>query len=672
MNEVLASKIADEPFFEQGRRQRDKLKNNHDIISAFQQRGQEGAIVVNLVHSHIRSLLPTIFFREPTITARPMNPLKQGREETWELVLNNTLKRNGFKVQTKQTTLDALTYHEGWKKVTRIVSEEDTEDDDTEPVEATQMPRGPAPWGGKEMPVSVRVSPLNVIVDYLAPGRDPDHARFIAIEYRRPYSELKADGSPYDKEALAQVKKTKSGEHKRQYGSPTMQRRVDETSDKPSADGVDMITFYEVYVYQDVDRKLWKQTVWLAEGADKPLRMETWDDLVGEGFPGWPVHRLIFNPVPDDFPVSEVETWDGLQEAVNWAASKLLSFVSHQNQIVAINPSSLVDPGSARDRILKGAPVEVIEVQDGARASDAVASVQGSGVPQDAYRIIDVLLEFVERVSQLGQNQQQQGGVFRTATEAAAVSQASQVRSNERVDVMSDFLREDVRKMVAVIRQFADRDFAFKTAGDTGAVRWEQFSIDDIRWEPDINIDVDSFRDMDMQQELSKWLMVFNSGMQLFQLMGPVIRIDLIYQELVKAARIAGHEKLVGNLTGQREYQLLEIMQIILGTYVPAQPTDPHGEHIASIDRWLNSPLVTGQGTTGPQIPPEIVEQVIRHRDEHVQFAQANTEGADSGQPQTLGDNSLDVLGTAQTQRQSSAVRREATRTGGREQQEFI
>lgn len=673
LDEVQAAERLDKPFFDQGRHQKDVLRGLHPILDDAEsaQATREARIVVNLVHAQVRSLLPMVFFREPTVAARPLNSLQAGKEETWELVLNGTLRRNGYKEQTKRSTLDALVYHEGWKKIAYITPVDegaaDPENDDPG-ASSSQTPRGAMPWGSKEMPVSMRVSPLNVIVDYLAPGRDPDHARFIAIKYKRPLAEMKADPAYTIPADLATGKLERST-------AAGIARRFDETEgvghDTANSFGdnvgVDMLTFYEVYVYQDVDRQMFKQVVWIAEGAKTPIRQpEKWETLFSPRLPGWPIHRLVFNPVPDDYPMAEAEVWQQIQEAVNWTMSKLVSFVSQNNQRWTIDTSRVENAEEAVNKILSGRSIEVIKVKEGARASDAIGAVQGTGVPQETVQLLGILTEYAERVTQLGRNQQSQGGVFRTATEAAAVDRATQIRSNERVDVMRDFLREDVRKLAAMIRAKATTEMVFRLAGDTGQVEWERFTPEDIAWEPDIDIEVDSFRELDEQQELAKWTMVFNMGSQLFQIMGPIVRLDLIFTELVKAARVPNPEILVGNLIGARQYQLLEVMQIILGTYIPAQPAEPHGEHIAALKLLQNSPI-------WPQFPPDVQAQILQHQAEHEAFLQQNRDEAQGrGQPSTLGQNPLDVLGNGNQQRQSSAYAREAQRTGGRDQQEFL
>jgi hypothetical protein len=398
------------------------------------------------------------------------------------------------------------------------------------------------------------------------------------------------------------------------------------------------------------------------------MRIQTWEELFGPKFPGWPLHRVVFNPVPDTYPMSEVEVWQQLQEAVNWTVSKLVSFVSQGNQRWALDATKLKDPKSAKAKLTSGNAVEIIEVKDTNNAGEAMQSVQGAPVSQDTYRLIDILMGFIERTSLQGQNQQLQGGIFRTAAEANTVKQATQIRDNERIDVMRDFLRDDVRKMTVLIKNNQDTEMVVMLAGDTGKVQWERFDAKDIEWEPDIDIEVDSFRELNQQEELAKWIQVFQISMQLIPLMPEAIQMDLIYFNLLKASKVANPEALVSNVKGSREYQLQEVMLMMLGQEIEVSPNEPHSEHIAAIDFLMNSEIA------------EVLQEtpawalMLEHRGQHEVMLQQLKEAAEGGQPSTLGQNPLDVTpnDAAQQERTESGILREAQRTGGRDQEEFV
>ena len=59
-------------------------------------------VTINLVHAHIRTLLPTLFFKNPSVRALPTTPDREDKAQKWSSVLNNTNRKVGFKKETKE------------------------------------------------------------------------------------------------------------------------------------------------------------------------------------------------------------------------------------------------------------------------------------------------------------------------------------------------------------------------------------------------------------------------------------------------------------------------------------------------------------------------------------------------------------------------------------------
>src|SRR3990172_6441911 len=146
-------------------------------------------MVVNLAHSHVRTLVPTLFFQNPSLDCAPTAPQHAGKEQTWNGIINNTLDKTGFAEEAKKAVLDCIVFPEGVLKdvVNKPVSET------TQETKATSEPGsdGPSLWLSKGAPIHVRISPAQLIVDYLVADCDTDKARFIALRYKKPLHELK-------------------------------------------------------------------------------------------------------------------------------------------------------------------------------------------------------------------------------------------------------------------------------------------------------------------------------------------------------------------------------------------------------------------------------------------------------------------------------------------------
>lgn len=660
LGEVQAAEKADRAFFDEQRRLRRYLQGDHSFKGSHPQHG-EASITANLVHSTLRSMHPTLFFKEPNVKVRPLRPEAAGEEKTWKAVLNGTLRQNGFRDEMGEVTFDALLYHEGWAKTVMQVPDDfpDDESGRSPGMSTAETHRGPAPWMSKDVPVTVRIPPQNVIVDHLASGRDLKQARFVAVKYTKPLDELRKDPRYKLPEGFDSV------ERSRMSGAEGRAKRFDDAADHNSTSslqqispnraerqGVEMVEMYEVWVYQVTENNLWKQLVVLVEGADKPIRMENWEDIVGPHYPGWPLERLVFNPVPDTYPMAEAEAWIGLQRHLNWVLSKIAMFVNHNNLRWYFNPDLVDDPDAAFTALTSDVSKAAIKIKGDTDPVRAMGLLPQGQFNADLYQFSNLILSLIERVSQQGANQSGQRENFRTATEAAVADRASQNRQADRVERVRIFLKKVVQKQAALIMENADTDYVMRIAGDAGSVAWERFTPEDILYMPDIDIEVDSFRLVDVREQTAKWAQLLTISAQLMPFLGPGINLLEIYKQFIDAIDVPNPEAIVGNLIGQRELQLLEIMMMREGQEVPINPTDAHAEHINAIDMYLNSPATQF-------LDEQTMSIVMAHRDEHEQIVQQAQQMA-SGQ---LGQNPIDGGGqpsAANSARSDTAREREA------------
>src|SRR5262245_38523639 len=92
---IDASIRKDSDYFRSMNALRDLLNGEHWKNLKGQQH-EELKMVINLAHAHVRSLVPTIFFKTPTLDCQPTAPQHAGQEVTWNALLNNTLDKVGF------------------------------------------------------------------------------------------------------------------------------------------------------------------------------------------------------------------------------------------------------------------------------------------------------------------------------------------------------------------------------------------------------------------------------------------------------------------------------------------------------------------------------------------------------------------------------------------------
>lgn len=667
--DVKASEEADSGFFQNAANMRRFLAG--DQWDTAGKANTDAQIVVNLVHSVLRSMLPTIFFREPRVRCYPAHPNADGKERAWENALNFVVRKNGFKNEFKAAIFDALLVGEGWLKHSFVVpavknTTKPEGEQRTNRTATSESRRGDGPWNTQLLPIALRVSASNVIVDYLAPERDPAQARFVAVKYYRLYDELISDTERYPDAKNMRVDKTQFVDVF--TGVTNSRAKQENKSGRLSSQQSEknMVVLYEIYVerYIDVDDgvDIQRRMIVLADGFEGALRDEPWANIVGPDFSGFPVKRFVFNRVPDDYPMAEAEAWLSLQTSLNWLMSRITTFVTNQNRKIGVVPNRLLNPKKAIKQLGSRRDTEIIELKEAEdNAKEPWFVLQNANVPSDMYQLLTIVVQFIERVSQIGRNKQGNQANYRTATEAGLVDQASRNRDDERVDIITDYMLSIIQGFAAVLAQHADSTFIFTIAGDTGRNHWGNFTSEELEYMPDIEIEASSFRLTDVREEAMKYQQILNVFAQFMPVLGPIVKIGPLVRKWLEALRIPNPDDILENMEGNREYQLLEVFMMMSGQAVTPKPEEPHSEHIEALDFLMASPVWN-------MLPPETRLLVMQHYDMHRQFMVQMAEMAQNAGASTLDQNPLDNSGDislANSQRTQAAYEREAAGSSG-------
>jgi len=577
---------------------------------------KEIKMVINLAHAHVRSLAPTLFFQNPSMDCVPTSPQHAGKEQTWNAVINNTLDKIGFDEEFKKYVLDAVLYPEGVMKDIRNKPDAPTSETAND---------GPAVWLSKGAPAHVRISPAQLIVDYTVKDRDVDKARFICIRYKKQLHEL-MHNPLYKGKIKLELKN-------RGETIPTTGNAVgkvideiddwDEPKEKTIGDTQEQtVTIYECWIHQLIQPygkkplQLYQQMCVLLEGQDEPIReLATWESVMGEGFNRMPVTRLVLNPVPDLPPSSELGVWQNMQMAINWLMSRITELVENDRLIYAVDISKIKNPVKFRQEFYAGRSRVLAEVT----GDGAIELIQPSFVGRDNYTLINLYNQYIQQVAGLGQNRRGGAGI-RTATEASIVEQGTQIKTDEKVDSVTKALKKILFKTCMIIRSLVKNDagvgWVFYVGGEVGAVKWINFTKEDIDWLPEVRIRANSFRKMDSQQEMQKYAGLMQVAMQLFAVYGPTVRVDLLFGRMLEAAGIYDHGKIVGDMDKQAMLQTLEISAMMAGIPAPTVKGYNHPVHIQVIDAFMQSDL--GQKIVAMQ--PELGDVLMAHKQEHIQF----------------------------------------------------
>ena len=661
---IVVSRKKDSGFFQLCKDLRLLLKNGH--TGELSNVPEENRVVVNLAHAHVNTLLPSLVFKAPTVTATPTHPRHEGKEKTWAGVLNGTMRKTGIKTEGRKVVRDSIVYPEGWMKlfVTKVAETEEQQEGDKVGAKEIIGPTsedggqvGPTAWLTKGAPGQARISPTQVIVDYRSSDRSLSGARFVSIQYLKTLSELKAD--PRYKDQLSGVTNEAA------FIGPSASNNgwVDPFSDGPmddrlvpgGADNDHFVILHEVWVYQLVEAKLYKQVVVLLEGADgmivdKPIRkLNTWQDLMGRHAHDYPLVKLVYNEIPDDVPNSELGVWSSLHSATNWLTTRLVQLVADQKQIFTMDESKVKDVDAAKKEFKTGGPRTLISVN----GDNAIQAVPNSHSSRDEAGLMNLVLEFSRRVS--GQSENQQGADnFRTATAAAVASRTSDIKTADRVDLVGEMFKEVAMKTAAIIRSLVEEagntEFVFNISGDAGSVDWMHFTADDINWFPEVDIEVGSFTKPRRDEEIQKAQMAYSAALQGLPAM-PNVDITILYRKLLQSMEVSGIGQIINAEQEDAMLQAAELGLLLAGGEAPVDQTQNHPVHIRIIDMFLNSAQASN-------VQPGVLDILLAHKDEHERLLQEIQEGTSVQPSQT--ENVFQTNNPANNARSDTAREREA------------
>ena len=620
-------------------------------------------VVVNLAHAHIATVLPSIFFKEPTIVAQPTSPRYEGMEKIWSALLNNTNRKVGLKEAAKDVVRDALVYPEGWLKILSNKPADESNQTETESAETGK--RGEVQWLSKGAPIYARVSPLQTIVDYRSTDRSLDNARFVVFVYAKDLEEIKAD-SRYKIPVDIDTKKLHgmSGD-KLSITTGWIEPFHNHSDDSISPEDHDQYVYiYETWVYQLVGMKLKRQLICLLGGQDgllseTPIRMETWEDVLGSEVKEYPFERLVYHKIPDSLPNSELGVWSSIHDAINWLTSRLVNLVEAEKPLYEYVPGQTHNEEAFKALFENSSsPRVLLPVKE---LGKTVAGIPNHTTPRDNYQLMNHLTDMARKVGGVSENRQG-GGNFRTATESDNVEQGQQIKAHEKVDTTSDWFKKLFYKQISIIRSLikdsGDTNFVFNIGGDTGAVKWLNFTDQDVDWVPEIHIEAHSFNKATREENVQKAMMAFNAGLQAYQLV-PSIRIDILFKNILESLEISGTAKIVDSKQDHMILQAVEMVALLQGEEVEVDPNQDHQAHVEVIQMFLNSPNFEGVY----QSNPSAVERLVAHMEEHLTILK-QADAANKGGSSNPYDQGVSQQIPANQARQDSAIDRENLRPG--------
>ncbi len=399
---------------------------------------------VNLFFTLMRTVVPRVYFRNPSISIGPAKPglVNMGFARILERIDNKLMRQMGMKKQIKRGVQAAFMFGTGFSKVgfggfyAPTPSPESTMfDKKGSLVEYRERTFPNMPWFSNLHPGSVIVP--DGLMDY-------NTSRWVVHEIRRPLDDIRAD---------------------QRFDNTTGLKSTSSDSFKPG----DRMHEKNGLLYEVRDAKT--QTVFVIapdKDGDKVIFFGH-DDLQDKGFP---IRPLIFNEDDEFFwGVPDSQILEPYQLEINEIKTQMMKhrriaivkILVRERGMSTEDAEKLVSEDVAAVAFVRGDPRAIVQ------------TMQASSIPIDLFRAAEAIVQDVRESigfsrNQFGEFNSQSGDT--TATEANIVRQASEIRVDERRDMIADMIVEVMETIHQIIFKFWTEDTVVDVVGPGGAPIW--------------------------------------------------------------------------------------------------------------------------------------------------------------------------------------------------------
>ena len=419
---------------------------------------------VNLFFSMLRMTVPRVYFRNPTVSITPGMPgfLEMAFAQVTNRLDNQLLAQMALKDEMKAMVQDAFLFGTAIGKLGYGGKFTPSPIDTQSEIPTTRAGHNVEydPRTSDNTPWFARVRPENFLVpDGLENWRE---SRWVAHRVERPLEDVKAD-TRFSKKARENVPATSV---EGTMGTMAVERPVE------------MAELFEIR-----DNKTGRVLVLAPDGSDAKSNRILYNEQdafqgVGLGFNFFPV---VFNPNDDAFwglPDAQVLEPQQLERnelrtlMMKHRRSTIVKILVQEGKIADEEAQKILSEDVNAVVKVKGVPDNIIKV------------IQSGQIPQDFFQMDSMVTQDVRETvgfsrNQLGEFQSRRGDT--SATEAAIVEQASEIRVDERRDILADVLVNVVKMMNAVIFPRWSAEQVAEVVGPGGAQVWVRFKPADLR-----------------------------------------------------------------------------------------------------------------------------------------------------------------------------------------------
>lgn len=425
----------------------------------------DGILPVNLFFTMMRSIVPRVYFRNPSvsITSAKPGPLFMGFAKLLERVDSKLVRQMRLKEEMKRMAQDAFLYcngigtlgfgaeheyaHEGYVQAPMLGKSGNA-------IEYRDHVVPNMPWFG-------RVHPRNYVVPYGCERMKT--ARWTAMFVERTLEDVR-DDPRLSKKARQEVgpgyfARDEAERHKRkisQFSKDTM--------------GQDIV---QLAVIRD---KKTRRVIVLAPGSSSNRGMTLYwgqDVLQGNGFPDF---SLTFNPDTEYFwGVPDSQILEPYQLEINETRTQTM-YHRRLSVIKFLVQKGMIDEGEL-GKMLSGDIGAMVQVAG--NPNQVFQRMQAGDIPQALFTAYELAWKDVRETvgfsrNQFGEYNSRSGDT--TATEANIVQQATEIRVDERRDAVADLMTDIFEGIHNLIFKKWTQQEIVEVVGPGGVPIWVQFS----------------------------------------------------------------------------------------------------------------------------------------------------------------------------------------------------
>lgn len=396
--------------------------------------------VFNFVFSWLKTVVASLYIRDPHIEVTPLKKTTIEQAELKELALADIWRRKRVKRDMKKCIMDAKLVSHSWMKVGYAGDFEtmvDAEGNKFDTIKNDDFFIYRIPW-------------THVLFDNHRSIDAPYDCEWIAHEFWIPEDEFQ------DKKEF-KFKDKVNAQTLRRFSPTTESSRRIKLIRPPELQKLSNQKFVQLFeIWDKKDRKVRI----LAPGVNQGFIHEK--DWPYEKLQEFPFSYLNFNPINDEpYGIPDVYTFERQLLELMKVDFSILDHVKKNNRQLITEPGNLSE--ESRVAFEEGQTGVLLE----AKNPQAIFTVPYPTAQQDIYALRNFLLQNINNTN--GQPAQQRGAsqpvATRTFRELNLINEESKNRQAEQLDILEDFVEDIARKISLLIDEFADESFFVKVIG---------------------------------------------------------------------------------------------------------------------------------------------------------------------------------------------------------------